>query len=198
MDLELYSCWTGWETTLASQQLRLSALSAGLLQDCCRTAFLHTHSIEQCGKEDASSANSTFGVLSSMVPYQLALHIQLYSSCLCQSWEGAEEVILPLSLVSVKQLAAEFCCQEKCSVILQSCCPFPRISPALTILDRPQQPPPGSILHQATSVGPDSVFPLFTAEQHCFSRVRALHICTESNRMWSTCSDGAKLFEGVS
>lgn len=163
-----------------------------------RLHFLHTHSTEQCGKEDASPANSAFGVLSSMVPYQLAPHIQLYSSCLCQSWEGAEEVILPLSLMSVKHLAAGFCRQEKCSVILHSSCPFPRISPAFSILDRPQQPPPGSVLHQATSVGPDSAFPLFPAERRCFSKVRALHICTESNRMWSTCSDGVKLFEGVS
>lgn len=112
--------------------------------------------------------------------------------------EGVEEVILPLSLMFAKPLADRFFCQgKKCLVILQSCCPFPRLSPPFGILDRPQQPPPSSTSHKAASVGPDSVFPLFTAERHCFSRVRALHICTESNRMWSTCSDGVKLFEGV-
>lgn len=37
-----------------------------------------------------------------MVPYQLALRIQLHSACLCQSWGGAEEAILPLSLAPAK------------------------------------------------------------------------------------------------
>lgn len=37
-----------------------------------------------------------------MVPYQLALRIQLHSACLCQSWGGAEEEILPLSLAPAK------------------------------------------------------------------------------------------------
>lgn len=102
-----------------------------------------------------------------------------------------------LSALRLQNQAARFFCQEKCLVILQSCCPFPRISPPFGILDRPQKPPPSSTSHKAARVGPDSVFPLFTAEQPCCSRVRALHICTERNRMWSPRSDGVKLFEGV-
>ena len=39
-------------------------------------------------KGGSISANSAFGVLSSVVPYQLALHIQLHSACLCQTWGG--------------------------------------------------------------------------------------------------------------
>lgn len=194
MDLVLYFLldWPGgWARMAAAQAVCPEHRIAAGLHSSIHTAQSNV-------SRRMPPANSAFGVLSSLVLHQLALHIQLYSLCVCQSWEGAEEVILPLSLVSVKQLATGFCYQEKCLVILQSCCHFPRISPAFRILGRSQQPPPGSILHQATNVGPDSAFPLFTAERHCFSRVRALHICTESNRMWSTCSEGVKLFEGVS
>lgn len=143
-----------------------------------------------------------------MLVVHLGFYLQWYhiswlftSSCTlsgcARPGEWAEEVIVPLSLVSAKPVAAGVFCQEKCLVILQKCCPFPRISSPFSILHRPQQPSPSSTLHRTTSVGPDSVFPLFSAEQHCFSKVRALHICTESNRMWSTCSDRVKLFEGV-
>jgi len=166
-------------------------------QECCSIAFLDAHSIEQCGKEDP------FLLIAHLVSYLAWYHTSwlFTSSCtqrvFARPGEGAEEAILPLSLVSARPLAAGFLCQQKCLAILQSCCPSPGISSPFGILDKPQQPLPSSTSHKAESVGPDSVFPLFTAERHRFSRVRALHICTESNRMWSTCSDGVKLFEGV-
>lgn len=174
-------------------KLRLSPLSPGVLQYCIPWCTQH----REIRKGGSLSANSAFGVLSSMVPYQVALHIQLHSACLCQTWGGGRGSNPSSQPHVCKTFGSRFFCQEKCLVILQSCCPFPRISPAFGILDRPQQPQASSTSHKATSVGPDSVFPLFTAEQYYFSRVRALHICTESNRMWSACSDGVKLFEGV-
>lgn len=145
------------------------------------------------------SANSAFGVYlawyhSSRSSHSAAPHVPLpdlgrgqrkqpflSASCLQNHWQPG------------------FSARKKCLVILQSCCPFPRISPPFSILDRLQQPTPSSALCKAASAGPDSVFPLFRAEeQHCSSRVRALHVCTESNSLGSTCSDEYSSLRGSS